>query len=551
MSAGLGALIAHVTVWMLLAYGIVASLAAGAAWGQAQPPELRVLFIGNSLTAANDLPGMVERIARNSGWKGRLTCEQVTRDNASLEDHWTSGDAVRAIRRGGWTHVVLQQGPSSLPGSQVALREYTAKFAREIEGRGAAVVLYGVWPPRQRLAFQPAVTEGYRRAAADVGGRLVAVGDGWAAAWQRDPSLPLYAADQFHPSAAGTYLGALMFVESLTGHSLDGLSPAARRTLAPRGLSLGDGQLAALHAAAASRRQPAEAEPSIAITVDDLPTVSALGNEIQRAERTTRDLLAALRRAQVPAIGFVNEGKLLSSGAVDPRRVALLQQWIDAGFDLGNHTYAHPDLHRIDVEAFAADIVKGEQVTRGLVAAAGKQPRYFRHPFLHTGRSREVRDRVDAELTRLGYTVAPVTIDNYDYTFAAAFDRASASNDAALTDRIVAAYLDYMIDVVEYYEQQSLAIVGRPMAHTLLLHANALNALTIERLVARLRARGYRFVTLDEALKDPAYASKDEYFGPAGVTWLHRWALTQGRRGIFAGEPVVPDWIEKAAAGRD
>lgn len=291
--------------------------------------------------------------------------------------------------------------------------------------------------------------------------------------------------------------------------------------------------------------------PAIAITIDDLPTASVLGHDIERAERTTADLLGALQRAKVPAIGFVNERKLQPEGTIDPRRVALLQQWIDAGFELGNHTYSHPDLHRIDIAEYERDIVRGEAVTRDLMKAAGRELRYFRHPFLRTGRSAEVRERIDAFLSRRGYSVAPVTLDNSDYVFAAAFDRARAAGDDDLTRRIEAGYLDYMLAVVSYYEQQSIAIVGRPMAHTLLLHGNALNAAAIGQLVDRLRARGYRFITLTEALTDPAYATDDQYFGPAGITWLHRWALTQGKRGaFFAGEPAVPQWIEQTAAGK-
>jgi peptidoglycan/xylan/chitin deacetylase (PgdA/CDA1 family) len=286
----------------------------------------------------------------------------------------------------------------------------------------------------------------------------------------------------------------------------------------------------------------------MAITIDDLPTASVLGEQIERAERTTRDLLAAIKRAGVPAIGFVNERKLQPGGTVDPRRVALLQQWLDAGLELGNHTFSHPDLHRIELKAFQEDVLRGEIVTRRLLAAKGQKPRFFRHPFLHTGRSLEVRDALHAFLKEHGYTVAPVTIDNYDYIFAAAYDRSLEAGDRTLTGRITAAYLDYMEACVEYYEQQSVGSSGREIAQTLLMHANALNGATFEALIDRLRKRGYRFVPLHEALKDPAYASKDEFIGPGGITWLHRWALTQGKRGgIFAGEPVVPDWVQKAS----
>ena len=294
------------------------------------------------------------------------------------------------------------------------------------------------------------------------------------------------------------------------------------------------------------------ASRTMAITIDDLPTASVLGEDIARAERTTRELLAAIRRAGVPAIGFVNERKLQPGGKVDPRRVALLQQWLDAGLELGNHTFAHPDLHRVDLKTFQQDVLRGEVVTKRLLAAKREKPRYFRHPFLHTGRSLEVRDGLHAFLAKHGYTVAPVTIDNYDYIFAAAYDRSHRGNteETQLPVKVADAYVDYMESVVAYYEQQSVAILGREPAQTLLLHASALNAATLERLIDRLRKRGYRFVSLGEALKDPAYASKDEYVGPAGMTWLHRWALTAGKRGIFDGEPEVPEWIRTLAEVR-
>jgi peptidoglycan/xylan/chitin deacetylase (PgdA/CDA1 family) len=295
-----------------------------------------------------------------------------------------------------------------------------------------------------------------------------------------------------------------------------------------------------------SRSQPPTRE--IAVTIDDLPTASVLGNDIVTAQRTTGKLLAALARERVPAIGFVNERKLLTNGTIDARRVALLQRWIDAGLELGNHTFSHPDLHNASLTDYEHEVLEGEKVTKQLLRAAGKDIRYFRHPFLHTGRSQGVRREFEAFLAQHGYRVAPITIDNYDYLFAAAYDRAGARKDGGAQAKMVAAYLDYMEAVVAYYEQQSVALLGRELRQTLLLHASALNAATVGSLATMLKRRGYAFITLDRALEDPAYAMPDEYDGPGGITWLHRWALTQGKRGaFFAGEPAVPDWIEAAS----
>ena len=133
-------------------------------------------------------------------------------------------------------HVVLQQGPSSLMESQVLLREDAARFAGEARANGTAVVLYGVWPERARLRALDAVTTSYARAAADAKGTLVAAGEGWRAAWARDPALALYGPDDFHPSPLGSYVAALMLFERLTGHTPIGLpnpatsaSPALKR----------------------------------------------------------------------------------------------------------------------------------------------------------------------------------------------------------------------------------------------------------------------------------------------------------------------------------
>jgi peptidoglycan/xylan/chitin deacetylase (PgdA/CDA1 family) len=285
------------------------------------------------------------------------------------------------------------------------------------------------------------------------------------------------------------------------------------------------------------------------VTVDDLPTASVLPQDAAAAEQLTRSLLDTFRRHGVPAIGFVNEGKLYVDGALQERRVALLQQWIDGGFELGNHTYSHMDLHRSSAQAFQADIDRGDAIASRLMTRARGKPRYFRHPFLHTGMQRATRESIEAFLKQNGYRVAPISIDNYDYVFAAAFDRAVAKGDVPAREKIAAEYVDYMESMIKYYEAQSVAIVGREIRQTLLIHANALNASAFDALARRIAARGYRFVSLDRALGDPAYGQPDEYYGPAGITWLHRWAMTQKKpSSIFGTEPAVPDWIQQASA---
>jgi hypothetical protein len=196
----------------------------------------RVLFIGNSLTEANGLPTVVEMLSRQGGGTP-ISTASVVFGGFSLEDHWNQGTAQRRIAERGWSIVVLQQGPSSLPDSQVALREWTVRFNTLIRASGARTALYMVWPESNRRDAFDAVSQSYARAAGDVTGMLLPVGEAWRAAWRRDPEVPLYGPDGFHPTPTATYLAALVIYQQITGRSPVGL-PASMQMPADRALLL-------------------------------------------------------------------------------------------------------------------------------------------------------------------------------------------------------------------------------------------------------------------------------------------------------------------------
>jgi len=286
---------------------------------------------------------------------------------------------------------------------------------------------------------------------------------------------------------------------------------------------------------------------TVAVTIDDLP-LNSLRNDIATQEEITRKLLRSVKSHNVPAIGFVNESKLLTNGKRDERRVALLQMWLDAGLDLGNHTFSHPDLHRIPLATFKEDVIRGEEVTSGLLKAQGRALRYFRHPFLHSGNSLEIKQEFEKFLAERGYRIAPVTIDNSEWIFARAYENALTRGDKQMAKRVAEAYIPYMDQKFAYFEQQSMALFGYEMKQTLLIHANALNADHFDKLARMIEKRGYKFISLDEALTDKAYTSADTYAGPAGITWIHRWAMTAGKSSdFFRGEPSTPAFVLKEA----
>jgi hypothetical protein len=199
------------------------SLCAGSDFKRpASEARLRVLFVGNSLTYFNELPSMVEALAEASGQK-RLAFKAIVFGGYSLEDHWNQGDARRAIERGGWDVVVLQQGPSASTEGRQSLLAYTRRFSEEIRRAGARPALYMVWPSVGRKQDFDGVAESYSQAAEEAAGLLFPAGEAWRGAWRRDPKLELYSADGLHPTVAGSYLAALIIYEGLYGQSPVGL----------------------------------------------------------------------------------------------------------------------------------------------------------------------------------------------------------------------------------------------------------------------------------------------------------------------------------------
>lgn len=287
-----------------------------------------------------------------------------------------------------------------------------------------------------------------------------------------------------------------------------------------------------------------ELDRRVSVTFDDLPWAGpqdAVGSDGGGHHAA---LMAALRIAGVRGAAFVNEGKLEVAGRVRHERVRMLRDWLDAGWELGNHTWGHVDLHAVGMQAYTADILRGEARLKTLLAERDARPRWFRHPYLRAGRSAQDKAALAAFLASHGYRIAPVTIDNSDWIWARAYAVALRRDDLVTAARLRQDFVPYMVDRFAYFERQSRALLGREPPQVLLLHANELNAATFVALADAIRARGYRFVDLEETLSDPAYARPDGYTGAYGPSWLHRWAMAEGRpRSFYAGEPETPRWV--------
>lgn len=282
----------------------------------------------------------------------------------------------------------------------------------------------------------------------------------------------------------------------------------------------------------------------VAVTFDDIPGV-AMGRSgwcNRRAHvEMNRKLLESITSQRVPALGLVVEGRLC-----EKERAALpeiLRMWLDAGLDLGNHSFSHLDINDTPLSRYQADVIRGEAVTGRLLRERGKRLRYFRHPFLHAGKDLQTKSAFEKFLAGRDYTVAPVTIDNQEWVFAEVYAMAKERGDEGTAERVAAAYIKHMEEVFDFFEKLSIQVVGYEMKQVLLLHANPLNADYFGDLARMMRARGYTFISIDQALQDPAYRLTDTYAGPQGLSWIHRWARSKGMKTMQ--EPREPEWLAK------
>jgi hypothetical protein len=189
-------------------------------------PTLRILFIGNSLTYANDLPATVQGLGQSDPSRA-VVVASVAVGGYSLEDHWNRGDAQRAIASAEWDLVVMQQGASALPESRALLIDYATRFAGEIRKVGGRPAMYMVWPGLDREAEWGAVSASYAAAAEAVNGLLLPAGEALRAVRAGTPSISLFEGDGFHPSVAGTYGVALVIYARAAKVSPIGLTARA------------------------------------------------------------------------------------------------------------------------------------------------------------------------------------------------------------------------------------------------------------------------------------------------------------------------------------
>jgi peptidoglycan/xylan/chitin deacetylase (PgdA/CDA1 family) len=283
---------------------------------------------------------------------------------------------------------------------------------------------------------------------------------------------------------------------------------------------------------------------SVAITIDDLPYVEPERGltpaDGSMARQVNRTLLGEFKRHDIPVTGFVNEQHVSALGSSGS---AILRQWILRGYDLGNHTYSHPDINALSVPQIEDEILRGETTFVPLMRQAGKKPEFFRFPMNHTGDTKAKHDAISAFLVAHGYRLAASTIDNSDYLFNAAYLRILDENDHLAAKKLRREYLTYTSSEIDYYTSLNRQVLGYEPPHVMVLHDNRLNSDTIDAVLKLFEEKGYTFVSLGEAQSDAAYSIPDTYITEFGPMWGYRWAREQKVQVEGRLEPEPPKWV--------
>jgi peptidoglycan-N-acetylglucosamine deacetylase len=293
-------------------------------------------------------------------------------------------------------------------------------------------------------------------------------------------------------------------------------------------------------------------ERSVAITVDDLPYASGNLQVVNvpearaRAGDVNRKLLAVFRDHHVPVTGFVIQKTADSLGAAAEAKI--LGAWIDGGFDLGNHTYSHPDINTLTTEQIEQEIVQGETTIRLLMERSGRKLTFFRFPMNHTGDTKEKHDAIAAFLSTRGYQLATCTIDNSDYIFNQSYVRMLMKRDVGSAEKLRNAYLAYTSEEIDYYSALNAQVFGYETPQVMLLHDNQLNADVIQKVLELFEKKHYRFVSLETAQADAAYRTPDTYITKFGPMWGYRWAKEKGIKVDGSLEAEPPQWIVEYGA---
>lgn len=249
----------------------------------------------------------------------------------------------------------------------------------------------------------------------------------------------------------------------------------------------------------------------IALTVDDFPFVWAGAYTNEEIAKMIDGFLETLKIEKVPMTIFA------IGNQIGNEHFPILDKILKEGHSIGNHTQSHMDLATTDAELYKLDIVSAQDLLEKWMK---KGSRFFRYPYLSQGETASKRKSIEDTLQKLKLTVAPVTVDSSDWKFNAPYSEAMANKKPEEALEVVRSYVNSTRGQTVKMRIYARKKWTKPIKHILLMHINRINADHVGKIIQTLKADGWKFISLEEAMKDPVYQEKDNYLGPSGRTWL-------------------------------
>ncbi len=268
------------------------------------------------------------------------------------------------------------------------------------------------------------------------------------------------------------------------------------------------------------------------VTVDDLPIAGGDKDPAER-RRITDGLLGHLERHGIQAVGLVTWANVRGDGE------ELLERWLAAGHELGNHSDTHPNYTTTPFEDYRADMERAREELTTLLAPHGRAPRFFRFPYLREGDTPEKVAAMREYLKESGQRNLPVTLDNQDWSYNAPFRKAREAGDDTAAVIVASDYHAALRFSIRHHERRGDRLLGRVSPQILLLHANAVGAAEWGRLFDWLEETGHRFARVDEVLAEPTLADPPAVVAPFGYgAWDRLWQQ-QGATGAREAAAAV------------
>jgi len=177
------------------------------------------------------------------------------------------------------------------------------------------------------------------------------------------------------------------------------------------------------------------------------------------------------------------------------------------------------------VGQFEDELVRNEAILAQ--TSEGTDWHWFRYPFLDEGMDEQQRAAARAILAKHGYKIATVTMDFSDWAWTAPYARCSAAKDDKAIAELERMYVQAATEGMAFARQLSREVYGRDIPYVVLLHESPFEVRMLPRLIALYRSAGFRFVSLPDAERDPAYADQTNPSLPAEPKGLEGKAIAR------------------------